>query len=172
MDPMPGTVVMSDTARPHGMRQTRRRAAWLAALSLAAAGCETTGGQQEQTGRVIGGVIGGVVGSQIGDGRGRTAATLLGTLAGAVIGGAIGRAMDETDRRRTAQALESAPSGQTTTWRNPDTGAEYKLTPTRTFNGAQGPCRDYRLDGRIDGRSETLTSTACRQPDGHWRVTG
>ena len=94
-------------------------------LATAISGCATDQGPQEQTGMVIGGILGGVLGSQVGGGHGRTAAIIAGTLAGAAIGGAIGRNMDETDRMRTAQTLETVRTGVPAQWRNPDTGNEY-----------------------------------------------
>ena len=81
---------------------------------------------------VIGGVLGGVLGSQVGRGHGRTLATIVGTLAGAAIGGAVGRSMDETDCLKTAHSLESVRTGVPSAWRNPDTGNQYTVTPTRT----------------------------------------
>ena len=83
----------------------------LLAATVSVAGCATYQGQQEQTGMVIGGILGGVLGNQVGGGHGRTAAIIAGTLAGAAIGGAIGHSMDETDRMRTAQTLETVRTG-------------------------------------------------------------
>ena len=138
------------------------------ALLLASA-C-TTGPTKEQTGTVVGGVLGGVIGSQVGDGHGRTAATIIGAIAGGLVGGAVGRSMSETDKLKSAQALETARTGEATQWRNPDSGNQYTVTPTRTYQSAEGPCRDYRMNGVIDGRTEVIQGTACRQNDGNWRV--
>ena len=149
------------------MKSTARAAA--AVLSLALAGCASQG-PQEQTGMVIGGVLGGVIGSEIGRGSGRTAATIIGAMAGMAVGGAIGRSMDEQDRRKTAHTLETVRSGVPSQWRNPDSGHEYRVTPTRTYQTAAGPCREYTVDGLIGGKRETLVGTACRQADGSWRV--
>lgn len=137
------------------------------ALLLAA--CQTPPTQQ-QTGTVVGGVLGGVIGSQVGRGGGRTAATVIGTLVGAALGGAVGRSMDDTDRLKTAQALETARTGQSRTWTNPDTRATYTVTPTRTRETAAGPCREYTVDARIDGQAEKVVGQACRQADGSWRA--
>ena len=119
---------------------------------------------------VIGGTLGGLLGSQV-DGDGRTAAIIAGTLIGAAVGGAIGRSMDETDRLKTAHALEATRTGVPSSWRNPDTGYQYTVTPTRTYDTAGAPCRDYTVDAIIDGRREMVTGTACRQPDGSWRAS-
>lgn len=145
-------------------------APWCAAVLVAA--CAAPGHEQEQAGTVIGAVVGGVLGSQVGHGSGRTAATIAGTLVGAMVGGSIGRSMDDTDRIRAAHALESARTGQHSSWRNPDTGHAYTVTPQRTWSGPQGPCREYTVDAVIGGRTEQVHGTACRQPDGSWRAAG
>jgi surface antigen len=147
-----------------------KRTAWLLASTLLLSGCANQYGSQEQAGMIIGGALGGVLGSEIGGGRGRTAAIIVGTLAGAAVGGAIGRSMDETDRLKTALALENVRTGVTSTWRNPDTAAEYSVTPTRTVETASGPCRDFTMEGLIGGQRETIFGTACREPDGSWTI--
>ena len=119
---------------------------------------------------VIGGVLGGVLGSEVGGGHGRTAAIIIGSLAGAAVGGGVGRSMDDTDRLKTATALESVRTNVTSAWRNPDTGHEYGVTPTKTYDTATGPCREYTVDSLIGGKKETVYGTACRQPDGSWKT--
>ena len=132
-------------------------------------GCETTSHAQE--GEIIGGVLGGVIGAQIGEGRGQTAAIILGAIAGSMIGRHIGETMDETDRMYTATALNDARTGEGTTWVNPDNGNSYTVTPTRTYEQAEGPCREFRLDATVgDTDNQEVYGTACLQPDGSWLV--
>ncbi len=121
-------------------------------------------------GTILGGIVGGAVGSRIGKGDGRTAATIAGAIVGAIIGREIGRAMDEADRYCTGQVLEQAPDGRTVKWRNPDTGAVYEVTPKRTVRGETGPCREFVTRTTIGGRTQETWGTACRQPDGSWRM--
>jgi surface antigen len=128
--------------------------------------------QQEQAGVVIGAIVGGVLGSQIGHGSGRTAATIVGTMVGAAVGGTVGRSMDDTDRLKTAHALETVRTGVPSQWRNPDSGHQYTVVPTRTYDSTRGPCREYTVDAVIGGRMEKVYGTACRQPDGSWRTVG
>jgi surface antigen len=142
----------------------------LLAATVTTTGCATYQGEQEQAGMVIGGILGGVLGSEVGGGHGRTAAIIAGTLAGAAIGGAIGQNMDANDRHRTAQTLETVRTGVPSRWHNPDTGNHYAVTPTRTYETTTGPCREYTVDAMIGGRNEEVYGTACRQPDGSWRV--
>lgn len=133
------------------------------------AGCAGDSPKQD-VGTLVGAGTGAFIGSQIGDGTGQLAAVAVGTLAGALIGGHIGRQMDELDRIKTQQALETRPTGSTAAWSNPDTGADYSVTPTRTYESASGPCRDYTTEAVIDGRAEVVHGTACRQPDGTWQA--
>ncbi len=134
-------------------------------LSLFLTGCSM---DKQTVGTGVGGAVGGVLASNIGDGSGKTAAIIGGTLLGAIIGGKIGADMDELDRRRAANTLETYPTGRTNTWQNPDTGASYDFTPTRTYNSAGQPCREYEMDVYIDGRRDVVTGTACRNSRGEW----
>jgi len=139
-----------------------------AALLLAA--CETTPTKQDQ-GILIGAIVGGVLGHQVGGGSGQVLATIVGTVAGAAIGGSIGQSMDESDQMKAASALETVRTDVSTQWVNPDTGYEYTMTPTRTYEGDDGgPCREYTLDAQIGGKTEQIYGTACRQDDGSWEI--
>lgn len=139
-----------------------------AAFAMQISACGTT---QEEQGEIIGGVVGGVIGAQIGEGSGRTAAIIIGTMAGSMIGRQIGQTMDQNDRMYTAQTLHSARSGETTTWTNPDNGNVYEVTPTRTFETASGPCREFTLDATVGGQpGQEVYGTACLQPDGSWKL--
>jgi surface antigen len=138
------------------------------ALAILVAGCATQS-SREQGGMLIGGALGGVLGHQVGGGTGRTVATIVGAVAGAMVGGAIGRSMDDTDRLKTAQVLEGVRTGVPTEWRNPDTGNQYEVTPTRTYESEGAPCREYTVDAMIGGKQEQIYGTACRQPDGSWK---
>jgi surface antigen len=143
----------------------------LATLCMATfTGCANYQSQQEQGGMIIGGLLGGVLGSHVGSGDGRTAAIILGTVAGASIGGAVGRSMADVDRMKTTRALENVRTGVPTSWRNPDSGNQYMITPTQTIETASGPCRDYIIDAVIAGKRDKVIGTACRQPDGSWQV--
>lgn len=142
----------------------------LMASAIALGGCAGPN-QNEQAGQVIGAIAGGLLGNQVGSGSGRVAATIAGTMLGGYIGGQLGRAMDENDRYRAAQALETAPTGRTVSWRNPDSGNEFAVTPTKTYYEQDRPCREYTTEGWIGGRKETIYGTACRQPDGSWQAS-
>ncbi len=144
--------------------------ATLVAVTLAISGCAMNHGQQEQAGMIIGGVLGGVLGSQVGGGHGRTVAIIAGSLVGSAIGGSVGRSMDDVDRMKTAETLETVRTGVPVRWHNPDTGIDYSVTPTNTYESSVGPCREYTIDIVIGGKTEKAYGTACRQPDGSWQV--
>ena len=136
--------------------------------AMVSAGCQTP--TKQQTGAVIGGIAGGILGNQIGQGSGRTAAVIGGTLVGSMVGGSIGADMDQDDRYRAQQTLERTPTNQSSTWVNPDSGNQYSMTPTHTYETTQGPCREYETEAVIGGRREVVYGQACRQSDGSWKV--
>ena len=118
-------------------------------------------------GTLIGAGLGALAGSQVGSGKGQLAAVAIGALAGAWLGSETGKSLDKADRlyaERTAQnALEYNRTGQTSTWRNPDSGHAGTMTPTRTFLTDRGEdCREFETTVSIDGRMETATGRACR----------
>jgi surface antigen len=86
---------------------------------------------------VLGGVAAGVIGSQIGKGSNRTVATVGGAVIGVIVGGAIGRSMYQVDQACIGRGLEQAPVGQSVSRTNPD-GGQYRVTPVRTFQAADG----------------------------------
>ncbi len=146
-----------------------------AAASLALAACATDQGQKQTFGTLIGAGLGGLAGSQIGSGTGQMAAVGAGVLLGGLLGNEVGRSLDRADRAyadRAAQgSLESAPAGTVSTWINPDSGNSGSFTPTETYQTAQGQyCREYQTTVTVGGATEQAYGTACRQPDGSWKV--
>lgn len=144
------------------------------ALALGA-GCASTDEDdfdKSDAGQIIGGVAGAAAGSQIGEGSGQTVATVAGALVGAVLGERVGARMEEDDRDYTAQVLEENRTGETSAWENPDTGAEYWVTPTETFERSGRPCREFEFRVETEDGSETEERTACRDEDGTWEVLG
>jgi len=126
---------------------------------------------KQDIGTVVGAGSGAFIGSQIGGGTGQLAAVAIGALLGGYIGSSIGQDMDELDKYKTQQVLESSPTGSTVAWNNPDTDVDYSVTPTRTYESDSGPCRDYTTEAVIEGRAEIIHGTACRSDDGSWHAT-
>ena len=148
-------------------------AAALMAVSLVA--CESTGGQKQTGGALLGGIGGAVAGAQFGSGSGQIAAAVAGTLIGALIGSEVGRSLDKADlayANSANQRAQSAPINQPIQWNNPETGNYGTITPVRdgtdTRTGAY--CREFQQTVTIGGKTESAYGTACRQPDGTWKV--
>lgn len=138
-------------------------------VSLSLVGCSNM--TKQDVGTVSGGVIGGLVGSQFGGGSGQLVAIGLGAVAGALIGGAIGKNMDETDRLKMNQALETQPVGQPAYWKNDKTGTSYTVVPTKNVTVKSNKyCREYRTTADVAGKQQQIYGTACRQPDGTWKI--
>lgn len=144
----------------------------LASLCLTL-GCQGRGpGTRTTVGGLGGAAAGGLLGAALG---GEEEAIAAGTLLGGLLGAGVGNYLDQRDRRlmaeTTYEALENAPAGHTRTWTNPDTGHEGYVTPTETRRTDEGrTCREFRQTVEIDAREEVAYGTACRQPDGTWRI--
>lgn len=98
----------------------------------------------------------------------------IGAITGALIGNKIGSHMDDQDRtkmEKTANhSLENTPSGQTSSWNNPDSGNGGSFTPTKTYQQNGQYCRDFTHQIKVDGKTQEGYGTACRQPDGSWKT--
>ncbi len=143
-------------------------------FSLAAC-AEGQYGNKQVGGAILGGALGGLAGSKIGSGKGQLAATAVGTLLGALAGSEFGKSLDKVDRMHAAQTSQSAMEvnrvGQTSSWQNPNSGNSGTVTPTRTYQSAAGQyCREYQQTIMVGGREQSGFGTACRQPDGSWRI--
>jgi surface antigen len=108
-------------------------------------------------------------------GSGKLAMTTPGVLAGGLVGVQIGKSLDEADvayANRTAQrGFETAPTGQSVAWTNPDTGNRGTITPTRTYQMPGGQyCREFTHTVTVRGHTQEGIGTACRQPDGSWQI--
>lgn len=137
-------------------------------MSLFLVGCAPL--NNEGVGTLSGGVIGGLLGSQFGGGSGKVMAAAGGALIGAFLGGKIGKSMDRQDQMEMQRALETAPTGRSVGWSNPDTGNRYTVQPIRTYYHERLPCREYTTRAIIDGQTQIIRGSACRQPDGSWHV--
>lgn len=161
------------------------------ALTLSLAACAQPGGggygggygsggggpmiSKQTGGAVLGGVGGALAGSQFGKGKGQLAMTAVGTLLGAFLGSEVGSSLDRADNsyanQAGQQAFESARAGQSIAWNNPDSGHGGAVTPMRTYEQAPGQfCREYQQTVVVGGQEQRSFGTACRQPDGSWKV--
>jgi len=145
-------------------------------LAVGAIGCTETPRLNKQTGgAVVGAGLGGLAGSQIGSGTGQLAAVGAGVLLGALLGSEVGKSLDRADQAYAAQtyydSMETAPTGQTTSWVNPDSGHSGTYTPTQTYQTTSGQyCREFQQTINVGGRVESSYGTACRREDGSWQI--
>ncbi|MCB2081348.1 MAG: glycine zipper 2TM domain-containing protein [Rickettsiales bacterium] len=148
-------------------------------LSMATA-CSQNAGRdggirKQDMGALTGAIAGAWIGSNTGKGKGKIVGTAVGTLLGAMAGSEIGASLDRADvayHNRAAQtALETKKIGVASTWVNPDNGNTGTITPVRTFQTQEGRyCREYTQTISVGGRSEEGHGTACREPDGTWKI--
>jgi surface antigen len=143
-------------------------------IVVAATGCQTMQDNPKTSIGAFGGAaFGGLIAAAAGGGGPAIAGAVIG---GALLGGLAGNMLDQRDKRMAAEAqqraLESAPTGNPVAWTNPDTGHSGTVTPTRTYHAGNSYCREFQNDVIIGGKSEKAYGTACRQPDGSWKVEG
>ena len=144
-------------------------------VAVALAACSNQGnGEKEIGGTLIGAGLGGLAGSQIGGGTGRLVGTGAGVLLGGFLGNQVGKSLDRADRtqmERAQQSAYAAPVGQQITWNNPDSGHSGTITPTREGRDASGSyCREFQQTINVGGQPQQGYGTACRQPDGTWKI--
>jgi len=164
-------------------------------VSLALAGCVQQGGQgygsgygspgyagpgeigmnKTTGGGLIGAGLGGLAGSQLGHGSGKGVMTVLGVLAGGLVGSQVGASLDRADlnyaNQATQTSLETAPPGQALPWRNPQSGNSGTITPQRYYQNQSGHyCREFQQTISVAGQTQQGYGTACRQPDGSWKI--
>jgi surface antigen len=142
-------------------------------VAILGTGCATMEANPKTTiGAAGGGMVGGLIAAAAGGNPAAIAASVIG---GILVGGAVGSLLDQRDKQLAAEAahraMETAPTGKAVAWRNPDSGHSGTVTPTKTYQTASGTyCREYQTTVVIDGKQERATGTACRQPDGSWRI--
>ena len=149
---------------------------WTFLVLLTLSGCAPGMGPKESGGTLLGAGTGALLGAQLGRGPGRMFAMAAGTMAGAIIGQEIGRSLDQVDRWEMQQnfqtSLESSRNHVTSGWKNPDNDHSGTLTPLRTYQTAQQQyCREYLQTVTIGGKESQAYGTACREPDGSWKIT-
>ncbi len=139
-------------------------------MALLMTSCANTSLNKGQQGAIGGAVGGALLGQAIGR---NTEATLIGAAVGTALGYIVGNEMDKYDRKELNQAYEFGPSGQASSWQNPDNGNYYEVTPQPAYTSPtypDRPCRQAEIMATIDGRSERTYTTACRNSQGQWEL--
>ena len=63
------------------------------------------------------------------------------------------------------------PDGQKATWSNPQNQTSGYTKPIETVQTASGEtCREFQTGVTAQGQTSAGTGTACRQPDGTWKI--
>jgi surface antigen len=160
------------------LKMTFRKIVLSAAVmaGIALSGCAGyDAGTKQTVGTGAGALIGGLLGSQVGGGKGQLWATGAGVLLGALAGSEIGKSLDKADIAYMNQAQSrayTAPLGESISWNNPESGNRGTYTPVRDGQTRTGAyCRQYQQTIYVGGQQETATGTACKNPDGTWKIT-
>lgn len=138
-------------------------------------GIAGTGIDKSDVGTVAGALGGALAAQGIGKGTGNTLAIAGGAMLGGLIGREVGASLDRADMQyynsTTQNALEQTGTGTTSNWVNPDSGHGGTVTPTKTYQTSSGQyCREFTQTINIGSQKESAVGTACRQPDGTWKI--
>ena len=158
-------------------RRAIARSGLIVVTALLTSSCATMKETYEENPKaILGSVLGAAAGAGIAAAAGGGAGAIVGAgVGGALLGGFIGNRLDARDKRMASEAAQRAfeqnRAGQSTAWKNPDSGNSGSVTPTRTYQLANGQyCREYNQTIMIGGQQHQAYGTACRQPDGTWQI--
>ena len=153
---------------------------WVAAIVLLAFAVSSCASMQqtykENPKAVLGGLIGAGAGAGIAAAAGGSPGVIVDSaVGGALLGGLVGKQLDNRDKQMAAdaaaRAFEQNRTGQASVWNNPESGNSGSVTPTKTYQLANGQyCREYHQKITVGGEAQTSYGTACRQADGTWKV--
>jgi surface antigen len=143
-----------------------------AAGALLLGGCN--GGSHIVTGAIPPGAnTGEVFGSPVASGVGEPT---IGPVEGGLMGDDVGRSLSEADRRIALkaeyEALEYSRAGLLTEWKSASGDVKGRITVGGITRVNSLDCREYTHSISIGGRVRVVRGTACREPDGAWRIVG
>ncbi len=184
---------MTTQVRP-GLPGRWSACAFAAALTLVA-GLAPPAQAASQTsqllGTLLGGIAGAAAGSQFGSGDGNTAATAIGGVLGAVLGNQLVASLESSNepayrgygpysgyagppQAYAPPAYQPSYAGYPTAAYQPSYAS---LQPVAGYPAYQQPavragsdCRAFFTTINIDGVAQNARGTACRQPDGSWKI--
>jgi len=123
------------------------------------------------TGTIPGANTGRVIGSPVDVGAGEPT---IGPIEGGLMGAEVGRSLADADRpialKAEYEALEYGQPGRPTEWtsRAGEVHGSVEVGAVTQVNRLD--CRQYTHNIWIGGRLRVVRGTACRRPDGVWRV--
>ncbi|MBU1247119.1 MAG: hypothetical protein KKB70_00360 [Proteobacteria bacterium] len=135
-------------------------------LALLLPGCASKSKARDYatTGTLLGAAVGALTA------KNKVSGAAIGAGAGLLLGYILGNELDKDDQEMLSSTLEHEPSGNTSTWNNPDTGYRYEATPSRAYVENDRIYRDIEIRSSIDGRMETVHAKAYRDNDGTWQL--
>lgn len=153
-------------------RASKQVVAAVLCLSLGLSACQTSRGNSETSGVLLGAGAGALAGAQFGSGEGRLVAILVGALVGAVAGAAVGRELDEADRLKARLAAREAANsidGGHFPWKSDSNvgvgGYAEPVSPATVEDGDL--CKNVQSVYYIDGEEKTETQKFCLK-GGQW----
>ena len=139
----------------HGIRTI----AVMGVLSLALAGCMSSGSNEDAGSPVL-----------------ALASPASAAPAGGLLGGAVGDELSAADRRAAMdaefRALEYGRIGAPVQWRGAIGRTYGDVVAGTRYQVNDFACRDYTHTVYLNGQPHVAQGTACRQPDGTWRAIG
>lgn len=158
-------------APAHGYRRKHGGGSYAFPTGLLGGRCRADLLDGPTIGGLAGAAAGGLAGAQIGKGKGQLAATALGTLVGFVIGQQVGQSLGRAEETCFSRTFEHVPDRETIVWNDGGHGAQYQVMPVRTSEPMNGMyCREYQAKATVGGKVSETYGTACRQPDGSWKL--
>ena len=149
----------------------------LVACALALTSCASAKQTYKENPKaVMGAVLGAAAGAGIAAiAGGNPGAIVASAVGGGLVGGFVGKKLDDRDKRMASEAaqraFENSRTGESAEWSNPDSGNSGTVTPTRTYQIANGQyCRQYTQEIMISGERHETHGTACRRADGSWEI--
>jgi surface antigen len=135
--------------------------------------CRRQRANNQAGGLIIGAIAGGLFGNAITRGPSRGPGTVLGAIGGGALGAAIGGNLNCDDRdlayRTYYSGFERGRTHARYPWRSPRTGAYGYLEVNDYFRDRDGyRCARYTQEIWVQGRPETASGIACKQPNGAW----
>ncbi|XPV76507.1 MAG: YMGG-like glycine zipper-containing protein [Desulfovibrio sp.] len=120
-----------------------------------------------QQGGAIGAGTGALLGALVAGDKVQGAA--IGAGVGLLMGYVVGNEMDKADAQRVSHALDTTPSGVTSSWVNPDTGRSFDVTPEQPYQSQNKIYRDvYIKTTDANGQPREVKAQAYRDHNGQW----
>lgn len=150
------------------------RTACVAAFAGVLLLCACRGETGIVTGAIPGANTGHVIGSPVATGEADAAE--VGPVEGGLTGADVGRSLSEAERKLALkaeyEALEYGRSGQPTAWQGRSGQNRGQINVGSSYQVNRLDCREYTHNVWIGGRLRVVKGTACREPDGVWRIVG